>query len=64
MSMVGEDPNHEQTPGEFKPRLHSVFCNVARFTCDACGKYRSYCLSHREPTQANRCRCHDINCGS
>ncbi len=36
---------------------HTVFCNVLRYTCEVCRKYRSYCLSHREPTRNNRCDC-------
>lgn len=38
---------------------HDAFCNIVRFSCPSCGLYRSYCLSHQEPTSANRCSCQE-----
>jgi len=37
-------------------RRHRL-CNVGLQVCDQCGKWQSYCFTHREPTGANRCTC-------
>ena len=40
---------------------HDVFCNVGRIdACSRCGKWVSYCFTHREPTDNNRCICFAI----
>lgn len=40
------------------PSIHNILCNVVRYDCRKCGLYRSFCLTHLEFTEANRCDCH------
>ena len=37
--------------------VHGIWCNIVYDSCRECGKWVSYCLTHREPTRNNRCQC-------
>jgi hypothetical protein len=48
----------DQAPTQPEPEMVcDIKCNVARWECEVCHKYASYCLTHNRPGKHNKCQC-------